>query len=74
MTDEANRELTALTRRLERPVLSLSALEQLPPEQLRTLREQIEQAQERHQKLLDQALERAIPWLLRAPVLRWLRR
>lgn len=74
MADNANIEVAALARHLQRPAMSLEGLQRLDAAQVLRLDELVQTAQDNHRKALDDALRLAIPWLVRLPVLHWLRR
>ncbi|MGH8540204.1 MAG: hypothetical protein ACRETW_06835 [Stenotrophobium sp.] len=69
---------TELLRQLEahlgRPSGSLPALEALSDEQIGVLDAAVQATCARHQQALDAAYGRALPWPLRGPILRLLRR
>lgn len=64
----------ALAQRLRRPATSLQGCAALSPEQLGVLVAAIDRAVEQRRSALDTALHRFLPWPLRGPILRWLRR
>ena len=66
-------EFERLAERMRRPPRSLQAFAILPPEQLRDLREAVDEACSRQHADLDHALGRAVPGVLRGLVLGLLR-
>lgn len=70
----AEKPLDAIARRLHRPVESLRACAGLSVEQQAVLLAAIEQSLIQRKQGIDGALARLLPWPLRGPVLRWLRR
>lgn len=66
--------LEAIAQRLHRPAASLPACTVLSPEQQAILLAALDRAFEQRAQDLDRSLARLIPWPLRAPLLRWLRR
>lgn len=67
-------KLEQLSRQLELPPRALDAFQNLAPQQLDELTARVDQVLTQHEHQLDTALETAIPPVLRAPLLRWLRR
>jgi hypothetical protein len=70
----AGEPLDAIAHRLHRPVESLRACAVLSPEQQAVLLAALDAALANRKRDLDGALARLLPWPLRGPVLRWLRR
>lgn len=66
--------LDDLAQRLRRPVGSLQACAGLSAEELGVLIATLDSAIAQRRSALDRALHRFLPWPLRAPILRWLRR
>lgn len=64
----------ALAQRLRRPAGSLQGCAQLSADELAMLVRALDAAIAQRRSALDQALCRFLPWPLRAPILRWLRR
>jgi len=58
-------ELQSLAHALRRPPLSLSELAGLPPERLAWLERQVLKACEVSEQVLQQELDRAVPWPFR---------
>ena len=67
-------ELDALAARLGRPASSLQALAMLDRAQQAELIASVDRVLSTRQSELDRALRRLLPWPLRTPLLRWLRR
>lgn len=74
-TGETSAEkLDALARRVRRAPGSLQDCANLTDAELDQLIAALDAAIEERRLALDQALHRFLPWPLRAPILRWLRR
>lgn len=73
-TTESGGPLETLARRLQRPVESLRACAALSEAEQATLLAAIERALAQRSVDIDRSLARLIPWPLRAPLLRWMRR
>lgn len=63
-----------LANKLALPMLAVDCLAQLEPEQLDDLAQRIDAAVALHGEALDEGLKQALPWPVRGPLLRWLRR
>lgn len=64
----------ALAQRLRRPAGSLQGCAQLSADELAILVATLDAAIAQRRSALDRSLHRFLPWPLRAPILRWLRR
>ena len=67
-------ELDSLALRLGKPAGSLQAFAALDPAQRSELIASVDRTLSARQEQLDHALQRMVPWPLRAPLLRWMRR